>query len=179
MTDPIGDDDFDAHGPQGTRVISREDIARMLAEERAAQPPGDQPSLWGLSPPVQGQRFALSGNRMVIGRAAQCQVRVNDPGVSAEHAQITRDGDGWRIANLLSTNGTFVNGTQVRGGVRLKAGDRIRLSNVELAYEAPAAGDTADGAMPTSAGWSMTSPRVLLTAAVLIALAGVGLWLWW
>jgi ABC-type multidrug transport system ATPase subunit len=49
----------------------------------------------------------------VIGRAPGCDVVLADPLVSRRHAELRPDGSGWRIVDLSSGNGTFVNGRRV------------------------------------------------------------------
>lgn len=49
----------------------------------------------------------------VIGRAADCDVIVNDPHVSHHHARLTPTADGWLLEDLGSANGLSVNGVRV------------------------------------------------------------------
>ncbi|MEW6227150.1 MAG: DUF3662 and FHA domain-containing protein [Bacillota bacterium] len=72
---------------------------------------------------------ALEGERVVIGRAASCDIVVCDPGVSRRHAEITRNGGRFCITDLQSTNGTFVNGRRVSRQL-LADGDLISLGRV-------------------------------------------------
>lgn len=87
-----------------------------------------------------GQRVALEGE-VVIGRDAGCAVRLAADDVSRRHARVTPDGDGHVLADLGSTNGTWVNGREVETH-RLRAGDVVRLGPFAARYVA--AGD-ADG----------------------------------
>lgn len=97
-------------------------------------------SIVGSSPT---QTFELSADSLTIGRdASSSQIVVQGEGVSRAHARVARDGDGFVLHDLGSSNGTFVNGQRLAGPHRLRSGDRIRLGqSVELAYEfsAPAA----------------------------------------
>lgn len=69
--------------------------------------------LIGLSGPYQGRCLPLAAAETQIGRQAHNDIVLDDPGISWEHAQIVRSGDQWRVLNVLSTNGTFVNGERV------------------------------------------------------------------
>jgi serine/threonine protein kinase len=55
-------------------------------------------------------------------------------GVSRHHARLLRQGEEWLIEDLNSLNGTFVNDRQIKAGrlVKLRDGDRIRLSHLKL-----------------------------------------------
>ena len=67
---------------------------------------------------------------VVIGRAAESDLRLDaelDLAVSARHAILELDGEDWYVRDAGSTNGTILNGTWVRGRVRLEEGDRIFL----------------------------------------------------
>jgi pSer/pThr/pTyr-binding forkhead associated (FHA) protein len=83
---------------------------------------------------------ALSDDRVVLGRQQGCEIVLNDPGVSREHAELTRSGSTWWIADLDSRNGTFLNDTQI-DRERLRPGDVARLGpdvTIELLDDAEA-----------------------------------------
>jgi hypothetical protein len=67
-----------------------------------------------------------SGDRLLIGRDRDCDVRATEPTVSRRHAELLcRDG-GWIVRDLNSMNGTLLNGQRV-GRARVQAGDELRL----------------------------------------------------
>ncbi|HEX2873655.1 MAG TPA: sigma 54-interacting transcriptional regulator [Polyangiaceae bacterium] len=86
-------------------------------------------SLWmlwaglGAAPPL-----ALDGRRMVLGRAADADVRLEFPGVSRLHAEIRRAGPLLEVRDLGSTNGSFLNGQRLTQSA-LSAGDVLRLGD--------------------------------------------------
>jgi len=67
-----------------------------------------------------------------IGRAASATHRLSDATVSSTHARVEVDQQGWRIADLESTNGTRVNEVPVRGSAPVSAGDVVSLGEVRL-----------------------------------------------
>lgn len=77
--------------------------------------------------PCPGFVFTLDAPRTVIGRAADASIVLGDEGVSREHAEIERQGQGFVIRDLGSTNGTFVDGDVIVGQLPLKDGQRIML----------------------------------------------------
>jgi hypothetical protein len=68
-----------------------------------------------------------------IGRLPECDVTLPDSSVSRMHAKITRNGTGWTITDLGSTNGVKVNGERVHRA-ELSNGDRVELGTVKLAF---------------------------------------------
>jgi len=70
----------------------------------------------------------------LIGRSRRCDVVVEDPNVSRQHAEIRRQGDSYVIRDLGSTNGTRVNRRDARQAT-LQHGDRIEVGTTELRFE--------------------------------------------
>lgn len=89
---------------------------------------------------VHGVRHPLVPPGLVIGRGADADLRLNDPGVSRRHALITVAGTPERpvvtIEDLGSTNGVIVNGAKV-SKIALREGARIELGNTRLLVHAP------------------------------------------
>jgi pSer/pThr/pTyr-binding forkhead associated (FHA) protein len=59
---------------------------------------------------------------------------LDDPNVSRRHAEVRRDGGGWAVIDLGSTNGIKLNGRRVDQGA-LQPGDRITVGLTELTFE--------------------------------------------
>jgi hypothetical protein len=72
------------------------------------------------------------GHGATLGRAERSSVQVADSAVSAEHARLERQRDGWVIADLGSTNGTLLSQSLVRGRAELENGDVLGLGTVRL-----------------------------------------------
>jgi diguanylate cyclase (GGDEF)-like protein len=75
-----------------------------------------------------GSRYPLSETPLVIGRGADCEIRINDHSVSRRHARIQPGAEGHYAVDLQSTNGTFVNDVPA-SMCRLKDGDYLRVGN--------------------------------------------------
>lgn len=74
----------------------------------------------------------LSG-RLVIGRAADCEVAITgDKEISRSHCEITLDQGKVKIADLGSKNGTMVNGVPIKGVYQLNNDDIILVGKTEL-----------------------------------------------
>ncbi|MDB5310923.1 MAG: pleD 3 [Gemmataceae bacterium] len=79
--------------------------------------------------PRIGTRYRLGYDTIIIGRNEDCQVRNTDASVSRTHAKIVRDDDGhYRVVDLGSSNGTFVNNVSGQDAV-LQDGDYLRVGN--------------------------------------------------
>jgi pSer/pThr/pTyr-binding forkhead associated (FHA) protein len=78
-----------------------------------------------------GRRYPL-GDEITVGRAAGCQVTVDDTYVSQLHARVfTRDGQLF-VEDLGSTNGTYLNRVKVAGPMVMQKGDRLQVGNTVL-----------------------------------------------
>ena len=54
--------------------------------------------------------------------------------MSRRHAALRHGVSGWTIADLDSTNGTYVNGWRVRGDARLEPGDGVTLGDTAWVF---------------------------------------------
>lgn len=81
---------------------------------------------------AQGTQFVLAG-MMVVGRDPGAGIIIGDSSVSTRHASIERVDGHWRVADLGSTNGTFVDGKQVGPqGAPVPPRARVTVGNVVL-----------------------------------------------
>lgn len=71
-----------------------------------------------------------------IGRSSQNDVVINDKYVSGSHCQIIKDDKGnFVLIDTNSSNGTYVNGVQRRGEVRLNPSDIVKIGNTTLPWQ--------------------------------------------
>lgn len=73
-----------------------------------------------------GSVIRLERTEMVVGRDPECDIIITDEGVSRHHARFLLQGAYFMIEDLASTNGIFVNGTQVDKSI-LAEGDKVLL----------------------------------------------------
>ncbi|MFH1017525.1 MAG: GGDEF domain-containing protein [Pseudomonadota bacterium] len=81
-----------------------------------------------------GMTFHLSKRSMSVGRSDQNDIYLHEDGVSRQHARIDVGEGTYKISDLKSTNGTFVNDEPIKQAVTLKDGDKIRLGEVVLRF---------------------------------------------
>jgi sigma-B regulation protein RsbU (phosphoserine phosphatase) len=74
----------------------------------------------------------LREGEQIVGRAATSHLRLPDSSVSRTHARITLKAGNVSVTDLESSNGTFVNGTQISGTKEIKLNDTISFADVEL-----------------------------------------------
>jgi FHA domain len=129
------------------------DLARYGASAAAAEPveapgPGrrDRQSRdvrSGVSPRLHvvaalghqpGTTFDVSDG-VIFGRSDGADIRVEDPFASSAHARIFDRGGFMYLEDMGSTNGTYLNGRQVKNAERLKMADTIRIGDSEYRYE--------------------------------------------
>jgi len=67
---------------------------------------------------------------VVVGRAADCDLSIDDTYLSSRHARFAMDSGELSVEDLNSTNGTFVNAEQIRGRVALERGDIVQVGGV-------------------------------------------------
>jgi len=77
--------------------------------------------------------YALNKERVRIGRKGECELRLNHPTVSGEHAMIVNIRNDSFLEDLDSTNGTRVNQKSVKKCV-LQDGDQIRIGKFLLQF---------------------------------------------
>lgn len=114
----------------------------------AAQAPSPT-HLMGLGPPLSlataggpqllgddGQLYPLNQSVVELGREPSCQIVLNDHRISRHHAEIRQQTDSYILADLNSSNGTFLNGQRLVNPATLQPGDVISLGGFNLRFQA-------------------------------------------
>ncbi|MBP85763.1 MAG: histidine kinase [Planctomycetaceae bacterium] len=81
----------------------------------------------------QGRRFDLEQETVSIGRDNDNVVQLHDCEVSRNHAEVRRAGDGYVLVDLKSSNGCFVNTTQIEEQP-LSSGDRVQIGRTLMIF---------------------------------------------
>src|SRR2546428_247896 len=90
------------------------------------------PRLVASSGPLKGEIVTLADEEISIGRESSNQLCIANSSVSRRHCVISKEKGRYKISDLQSLNGTFVNGTQVNQrlldhGDQIKVGDSVFL----------------------------------------------------
>jgi hypothetical protein len=103
---------------------------------RPRRPPrpgrSNHPQLKVLEPAgLRGRSYALD-SEVTLGRAAGCQVPLDDSYASQVHARVFQRDGHWYVEDLGSTNGTYLNRRRVAGPMVIKRKDRLQIGNTVL-----------------------------------------------
>lgn len=80
---------------------------------------------------IAGTAYAL-GDELTVGRAAGCQITLDDTYASQLHARVFNRGGELYVEDLGSTNGTYLNRRKVAGPMVMKRGDRVQIGSTVL-----------------------------------------------
>jgi pSer/pThr/pTyr-binding forkhead associated (FHA) protein len=123
--------------------------AKAEAEERAALNDADAAAVDALPAgsallvvqrgPSAGSRFLLDTELVSAGRHPESEIFLDDVTVSRRHAEFRRGPKGYRVADVGSLNGTYVNRDRI-DEVELQGGDEVQIGKYRLVYFASHAG---------------------------------------
>jgi hypothetical protein len=84
---------------------------------------------------IDGQRRIVGPAGVTLGRSRNCDVVLEDPNVSRQHAELRPRGGSWVLTDLGSTNGSRLNGHPVERSEVVRPGDLIELGATVLRFE--------------------------------------------
>ena len=88
------------------------------------------------SPGSEERVYEVTEGEVTIGRDPEAGIPVEDKTLSRRHCRVYLGPDGWRLTDLGSRNGTFLNGRPIMDD-RLKQGDQIELGETRIACYPP------------------------------------------
>lgn len=116
----------DSHAPDPAAILDKRPVLVFLKGELLAIP------------------IPLDRDEVILGRALEADVRINDVRASRLHARITAEPDPaagqppararYRLTDMQSTNGTMLNGEEISEAI-LKDGDKISIGDHILRFE--------------------------------------------
>ena len=86
-----------------------------------------------LSGPERGQEHVISADVIRVGKASENDLMITDDTVSRVHFEIVRDAKGYLLRDLKSTNGTFLDGAEIKEAY-IRAGSIIMAGAAELKF---------------------------------------------
>jgi pSer/pThr/pTyr-binding forkhead associated (FHA) protein len=88
-----------------------------------------------LSEALKGRSHELTVEKTTVGRLDDNLLQLAEGSVSSHHCEISLRGSDVFVKDLNSTNGTYINGQQVKTEAQLKPGQILRLGQLELRLE--------------------------------------------
>jgi adenylate cyclase len=120
-----------------------------------------------LTIPGEQERAVRFSNVLMVGRSNACQVVLADPQVSRNHAEIRLLAGRYRLSDLGSVNGTWLNGQRITVPSDLEDGDEIQIGSVMLRFRAPAVVEPRDASgAPVTRFQTRTECIVVLVADI-------------
>ena len=78
-----------------------------------------------------GEQVQLASPHVVVGRSSDAGLRLIDPDISRQHCRLEFVDGVWRVVDLASTNGVYLNGRRIREAA-LIPGDRLCIGAAEF-----------------------------------------------
>lgn len=114
-------------------------------------------TLRSVCPHIAPVEFDLGVGSFIVGRSSQCDFRVRHDSVSRRHAEIRRSSSEVMVADLGSSNGTFVEGTRIATAPLLVT-QHVTFGVVEFMLIAPSVEDALGSEMETNKEKVPTTP---------------------
>lgn len=86
--------------------------------------------------PLTGRTIPLGGQPLLIGRAQDAGLVLEDDYASGRHARLFPQGSRWFLEDLGSTNGTFVQGNQLTRTMAIDPGVPVRIGKTVMELKA-------------------------------------------
>jgi len=106
--------------PGGSRAARRSGRGRMARQLLVTQGP------------LAGSRITLDSRPILIGRADDSTLKLDDDYASTRHARIAPQGEDWYVEDLGSTNGTYLDRAKVTGPTRVPLGVPVRIGKTVI-----------------------------------------------
>lgn len=81
------------------------------------------------------QVYDIDAPLIRVGRDEAMEIHIDNPSVSRQHAEIRNDAGSWVVADLGSSNGTFLNGERLAAPTGVSPGDEISMGKFSILFE--------------------------------------------
>lgn len=136
------------------------------------------PVLQAIEGPLTGRQWEITQNGLYLGREARNEIRIEEAGISRQHARVLlHNGTIW-VQDIGSRNGVFVNGNRVPDNKQVKPGDRLVVGSntFEIAMRSRA---QAPAPPPPGEPQALTVPWPLVGIAALLLGLGLTTLVWY
>ena len=119
---------------------AREDAGKTMVYSTAARiaEPLQEPAIVRAQRALllfEGRRLVIGPTGATIGRSRQCEIVIDDPNVSRQHAEVRPRGGAWVLTDLGSTNGSRLNGRRITHPEVIAPGDEIEVGTSVITFE--------------------------------------------
>lgn len=83
--------------------------------------------------PNEGTSFVLDSDLVTVGRSDDADIVLDDVTVSRKHAEFIREAQGWRLRDVGSLNGTYVNRERI-DATHLSGGDEVQIGKYRFVF---------------------------------------------
>lgn len=104
------------------------------------------------------RKMKIEGGEIILGRSEECGAVLKAQAVSRKHSRIFKEGPFYYIADLGSTNGTFVNGTKISEKTALAHRDAISIGQAKIEFYDEEGAMLEDTAAKLAGGFHNASP---------------------
>jgi pSer/pThr/pTyr-binding forkhead associated (FHA) protein len=87
-----------------------------------------------LSGVLKGHAFWIERQLMLIGRAPECEIRMDESSVSRHHAELKGGAESWMLRDLGSKNGSFIGERSISSFTAICDGDLCRFGSITLQF---------------------------------------------
>ena len=127
-------------------------------DDDASESPESVPLLVLKYNDVELQRFPITVESCLVGRAKECDVQIPERRLSRKHCEIRRIGARYQVNDLGSQNGTYVNRRRIKGTHDLAHGDVLNFAEYSVLFLAEAGQYQGPDAEPVSGRPSKAPP---------------------
>lgn len=113
-------------GLRGSRLDNKDNTVITVINKADLQPINREACLVVINGLDLGKRYELNQTSITIGRSSKNDIQIDEDSISRNHAMLLNKGGGYVVRDLGSTNGTYVNDTQI-GEQGLEDGNQIRV----------------------------------------------------
>ncbi|MFC1574801.1 FHA domain-containing protein [Gemmatimonadota bacterium] len=81
------------------------------------------------------QVFDIDKAAVLVGRDDEMDVFIDNPSVSRRHAEFRKEGEGWVVEDLGSSNGTFLKSVKIEGAQPIAVGDEVGMGKFSIVFD--------------------------------------------
>lgn len=144
-----------------TRMVPPEEVQSVVAavdgEKGRSKPSTSVLVLRYSLPGSPQQKVELTEEHLDIGSGDKAKLRVLHASISARHCRVSRDGDTFRVRDMNTQTGTWVNDTRIPLSSPLADGDTLRCGEIDFIIEIRS-NESAKAPAPTAAPAPVAAP---------------------